>query len=140
MKTTFEEPGTFPKAGPIGRTVRLGAGVVILLIIAVSLLPHLNDITAPRPGSVIPPQIIPGFLLAIWLLPRMIDRGFTLEWGHRSQIALALLALGAAALGLASYGNLWAPPLGWLVFLTILYTFGHLGLSFLVAGIFAAPG
>jgi hypothetical protein len=37
-------------------------------------------------------------------------------------------------------GSLWGPPLGWFLMGTFLLVFGHLGLSFLVAALFATPG
>ncbi len=141
MKTKFEKPGTFLKTGPIGRTVRMIAGVVILYMVFPPILMHHESLTRLRQSWDMPSAVwLPAIFLAVYLLPRMIDRGFTVQWGYRSQLVLGLLALGAVAFDFTYYGSLWGPPLGWLVLLTIAYVFGHIGLSFIVAGIAATPG
>lgn len=141
MKTKFEQPGTFPPTGPLGRTIRFLLGVLILYLVFPPMVKHYEAITRLREGWETPiGNLFLAILFAVYLLPHTLDRGFTLKWGHRSQLVLLLLALAAAAFDFAYYGSLWGPPLGWLVLLTIVYVFGHLGLSFIVAAIAATPG
>ena len=141
MKTKFEKPGTLPKAGPIGRTIRLSNGIAILYFF-VLVLQNYTGIVRLREGWDIPTGIF-FWLGAAWcffLLPHMIDRGFTRTWGPWTQLVFIIIVLGAAAFDFWHYGSLWGPPLGLLVFLLMAYVFGHLGLSYIVAGIFATPG
>ena len=143
MKTHFEQSGTYPTPRLIGRLVRIAAGIVILWITFAPTLPHFEAFTRLREGWDVPPsgiRWIPGVLFSIYLLPHMIDRGFTLNSRGWSRLVFGGLALGVVVFDLAYYGSLWGPPLGWLILVTIWGVFGHLGLSFVVAGLVAAPG
>jgi len=52
---------------------------------------------------------------------------------------VAAIILGIVASKLI-VGAWWTPPLGRLVWLFVLYTFGHLGISFVVSSAIATPG
>ena len=139
MSTQFEQPGSYPQPGLIGRTIRFAAGVGILYMVIPPVLQH-NDLVI-RSGWETPILgWLPGFFLAVYLLPIIVNRGFSVKWRHRSQVVLGLLAIGAVVTDIIFYHRLWGPPLGWLVILTIGFVFGFLGMSFLVAGLFATPG
>lgn len=141
MRTKLEQPGSYPKAGPIGRLVRLAVGVLLILLILLDYLPHRQAITRLREGWDNPLlNISLGLLVALWLLPGMLNRGFGLKGGYRSVLGWAALALAAAVFDWVYHGSFWGPPLGWLVFLTMVAVFGHLGLSFIVAAAVGTPG
>ena len=141
MKAKFEKPGTFATPRLLGRTIRLAVGVTILYLVFPHFLKYWQGFTQVREGSETPGGTwYIGLFFAVYLLPHMIDRGFTLQRGRRSQIVFGLLALAAVVFDLTYYGSLWAPPLGWLVLLTTVLVLGHLGISFIVAGLFATPG
>ncbi len=141
MRTKFEKPGTFAAPRLLGRTIRLVAGVTILYLVFPPFLKYWQGFTRVREGWETPGGTwYIGLFFAVYLLPHMIDRGFTLQRGRWSQIVFGLLALAAVVLDLTYYGSLWAPPLGWLVLLTTVVVLGHLGISFIVAGLFATPG
>jgi hypothetical protein len=53
---------------------------------------------------------------------------------------VGFLALVAIVYSLIFSGNWWGQPLGALMFVLILYVTGHLGLSFVLAGILGHPG
>ena len=139
MKTTFESTGTYPTPGPIGRSIRLVAGLVILYITYTNPWAHRDAILRVGWDAALLGWL-PALAVGLYLLPVIIDRGFTLQWGRRSPIGLAILAGGTAVYDYLAYGHVWGPPLGWLTVLTLVLVFGHLGLSFLVAGLFATPG
>lgn len=141
MKTRFEGPGTFRRLGPVGRTVRVVFGALILYFLVYSLLKQGRGWVETREGWELPggPWYI-GVLLAAYLLPTTIDRLFTVNWGWRSQAAWAALAMGLAVFDLAYYGSLWAGPLGGFLLLTIVFVFGVIGVSFLVQSVAATPG
>lgn len=139
MKTEFEKEGSYPRPGLIGRMIRMAAGVMILYLTIPGVVFHYDDVI--RFGwNIAILGWIPGFLISVHLLPVVIDRGFGVCWGRRSQAVFGLLFLAFLAIDLLVYGNLWAPPLGVLVVLTTALVLGFLGLSFLVAGLFATPG
>ena len=139
MKTEFEQEGSHPRPGLIGRMIRMAAGVMILYLTIPGVIFHYDEVI--RTGwEIAILGWIPGFLISVYLLPVIIDRGFGVHWGRRSQAVFGLVFLAFLAIDLLVYGNPWAPPLGLLVVLTIAVVLGFLGLSFLVAGLFATPG
>lgn len=141
MKTKFEQPGTFPRLGPIGRTVRVLAGTAILYFLVYSLLFRWRGWVETRPGWELPRGTwFIGVALALYLLPVTIDRLFTVTWGWRSQAVWGALVVGLAALDLFYYRSLWAAPLGGFLLLTIVSVLGVIGLSFLVQAVAATPG
>jgi len=141
MKTKFEKPGTFATPRLLGRTIRFAAGVAILHMVFPPFLKYWQGFTRVREGWERPGGTwYIGLFFAVYLLPHMIDRGFTLERGRRSRIVFGLLALAAVVFDLTYYRSLWAPPLGWLVLSTTVLVLGHLGISFIGAGLFATPG
>jgi hypothetical protein len=78
--------------------------------------------------------------LGFWLLPYVVNIGFTRSWRRKPQIVLAIaLALGVVV-DLVLYGTWWAPPLGALVWVWLVYFSAHLGGSFLVSALIATPG
>ena len=141
MKTKFEKPGTFPQAGPIGRTVHIVNGIVILYFF-ILVLQHYAGFIGLREGWDVPKGVWwwIGAGYCFLLLPVMVNRGFTLEWGKRPQLVFVLLALAAAGFDFWYYGSLWGPPLSLLVVLLMAYVFAHLGFSYIVAAVAASPG
>ena len=139
MKTAFEHSGSYPRPGLIGRSIRTAAGLFILYMTVPAVIFDYDGVirigwNTPILGW------IPGFLISVHLLPVIIDRGFGVQWGRRSQVVFGVLFLASLAIDLLIYGNPWAPPLGLLVVLTTALVLGFLGLSFLVAGLLATPG
>ena len=59
----------------------------------------------------------------------------------RNPVRFILLACaGAILVDLVLYGQVWGPPLGVVVYAVTVYTFAHLGLSFILATVLATPG
>ncbi|MEE8201546.1 MAG: hypothetical protein V3R29_10305 [Candidatus Acidoferrales bacterium] len=141
MKTKFEQPGTFPRLGPIGRTVRVLAGAALLYFLVYSLLTRWQGWVETRAGWGLPGGTwFIGVALALYLLPVTVDRLLTVNWGWRSQAVWGTLLLGLAAFDFFYYQSLWAPPLGGFLLLSIVGVFGVIGLSFLVQAVAATPG
>ncbi len=133
----FEKPGTIGKPGPLGRIARLFSGIVHLYFFVVLLTEGewLLSTTIPsHPGWWL------GIAWGLYVLPRVVNIGFTLSWGKKPQLAIVLLALGASVFSLVQYESIWGPPLGWLVLVWLVYVYGHLGLSFMLAALVGSPG
>ena len=81
-----------------------------------------------------------GAALCFYFLSNVVNRGFTRAWRWWPQLIFGLLALLAVVFDFWYYGSLWGPPLGLLLFLLMAYVLGHLGLSFLLAGVLGTPG
>jgi hypothetical protein len=133
----FEQPGTFPKPGPIGRIVRLLAGIGLLYFFAQALIAYDGFVRLNVPRN---PLFWIGVALCFFGLPTAINIGFGRSWGHWPQIIVLVLGLAAVIFDLIQYGSLWGPPLGLLAYVLIVYFTAHVGLSFLVQAIFATPG
>ncbi len=141
MRTKFEKPGTFPKLGPIGRIVRVLIGVAIVWMVFPPFLRHWEGFTRLREGWERPGGTwYIGVLVVLYVLPTLVDRLFTLNWGWRSQAAWGALAALLVGFDLAYYEALWAPPLAWFLMVTIVFVLGTIGLSFVVQAVAATPG
>ena len=55
-------------------------------------------------------------------------------------MAVLLLVLALVVADLVAYGSGWGPPLGWGLFVFTTFFFGYIGMSFLLAAMFAVPG
>jgi hypothetical protein len=81
-----------------------------------------------------------GVALSFYFLAYVVNVGFTITWGRWLQLITVLVAMASVVLDLSVYGSFWGPPLGLLVFVLLAYVTGHLGLSFILAGLLATPG
>ena len=138
LAVKFERPGTITGPGPIGRIVRIILGIILLYFFIETLTGYegLVRIRSDWPSG----TWWIGAAFGLYLLPGLVNIGFTRSWGRWPQVVFVLLVLAAVVFDLLQYGSFWGPPLGLLVFLLLTYFTGHLGLSFILAGIFAAPG
>ncbi len=140
MSETFryDEAGTLRRPGPIGRAVRLIFGMVCGYAVVLLVTRGTGMITTRDLNE---PAWWPLIALGLWLFPYVVNIGFGKTW-KRSHLLAALLALAAvlAILGRLTSQSFLGPPLGVFVYAWLLYTFGHLGISFLLAGVLATPG
>lgn len=136
----FEKPGTLPRPGPLGRGLRLALGIFLLYNFVIVLL-HFEGLVRSLEGWDVPGgNWWLGVALAFYFLSHLVSSTLGRDWGWWPQLVVGLLALAAVGLDWVIYGSLWAPPLGFLVFLFLAYFLGHVGIAFLVAGLFATPG
>ena len=135
-ETRFDKPGTLRRPGPIGRVVRLLLGVWLL---------YVCWMLWTYPGALLSEKFphwanLISIAFALWLVPPVVNIGFGINlkaWPRYS--AAGAILLWAIGLGLAD-GSWWSPALGRFAWLFVLYTFGHLGLSFVLAAVIATPG
>ena len=130
----FDEPGALRKPGPLGRLVRLGLGGAGLF--GVWQMIFRADIREVDNFS-----IWLWFAFGVWLLPAIVNIGLGVKWGlWRPRWVAAGLAAAAAGVSYFTEGTLLGTPVWWLMKGGIIYTFGHLGLSFVLSSILATPG
>ena len=124
-----------PRPRIIGRLVRLSFGLVLLYLIWPLSRYRLGgtlDMAAVMPWI--------GLLFGLWVLPEVVNLGFRRRWGQAPRL------LAAALLPLAALGDLtmirdpFGPVFGFSFVIFMGYVYVHLGLSFVVAALFAAPG
>lgn len=137
IETYFEQPGSLLRPGIAGRTVRLFFGLLLIWSLYV-LLAFGWDILVDQT----PPNLNWWLYMALafWVTPAVVNIGFTKNWKRKPQVAILAIAAVAVAIGLAFYGTWWAPPLGFFVWLWLIYFSAHLGFSFTLAAILATPG
>ena len=133
----FEKPGSLPKPGPIGRMIRIVSGCVLLYFFIVTLTNFGNYVSLTVPKH---PLMCLGVALSFYFLAYVVNVGFTITWGRWLQLILVAAAMATVVFDLLIYRSFWGPPLGLLVFALLAYVTGHLGLSFILAGILATPG
>ena len=136
MEVTGASVARLPKPGPIGRSVRLALGLLLLYFAAYALTRYQlgGSPSAWNLGLWI------GLAYAVYFLPDVINLGLGRAWGRWPQLVAASAVGVAGLIDLVSSGTFLGPALGLIVFALILYAFTHIGLSMLVAAILGAPG
>ena len=103
----LDEPGTLPRPGVIGRTVRLLLAALCLFALW-RILEHRGDFLDSTPTALA--QFVVAIAVAFWVFPLVVNIGFSKGWKRRPQVAIVLLLLVAAAAGWAFYGGILGPP------------------------------
>lgn len=138
IETRFEEPGSLHPPGPMGRLFRLLAGLWLLAALYQLLRVGWGVLVAEAPPA---DWTWWAFIaIAFWITPPVVNIGFTKNWQRRPQLAVAVAAAVAVVFDLALWGSWWAPPLGAVVWLWLVYFSAHLGLSFVLAAALRTPG
>jgi len=132
----FATAGTLPKPLPIGRLGRLLAAVGTLFYFVWNITRYgdLVGSDVPEGGYWI------GVGFAFWYFSDLVVVGLSRSWGRWPQVAVFPFALALLIADLGAYGDLWAPPLAWGVYIFTEFFFVYIGVSFLLAAIFAVPG
>lgn len=135
-ETRFDQPGTLPKPGPVGRIVRLLLGAWLLTVC-------WSYLSYPRVflrESLPPWEALIGIAFALWLIPPVVNIGWGTSWKAWPRYGAAGILMAWAAVNALVTGDPWSSGLGRFAWLFCLYTFGHLGLSFVLAAAIGTPG
>ena len=133
----LDEPGTLPRPGAIGRAARLLFAALCLFALW-SVLEQVGDFLGSTSSALA--QFVVAIAVAFWVFPHVVNIGFSKGWRRRPQVAIVLLLLVGAAASWIFYGSILGPPLGLIMFVWLMYVFGHLGVSFALATVLATPG
>ncbi len=140
MATTdlkLDEPGTLPRPGPIGRSLRFGLG-----LLCVSFLSGLVDIR----GNLVDSQghaqelLWNGILPGLFLISYVINIGFSRSWKKWPAFVSAAALLTISGLGYLLEGSFESTIFARALWVWELYLFGHLGVSFVLAALIGTPG
>jgi hypothetical protein len=136
LSTRFDEPGTIPRPGPIGRAVRLGWGALLAAVVwsAIDLRDEILGTGIPHGGWWI------GIAITLMVTPYVVNIGWGRNWRSAPRLAAILGIVAGMVVSRLTVGTWWATPLGWAVLAWYVYTLGHLGISFLLAAALATPG
>lgn len=137
VELELDRPGTLSKPGPLGRGVRLVFGVGCAWLAYRMVTYPTQLVRTSWPDDI---ELWLWIVFGFSVFPYVVNIGYSLNWKRWPQAALVVLAAGAGVIGLARYGSFWAPPLGWLLTVWFVYLYGHLGISFLLAGVLGTPG
>ena len=81
-----------------------------------------------------------GVLVGAYVFSYVVNIGFSLDLGRWPQYVVVASVVGLLAWGQLAHGQAWTQPLGWLLVAWLIYTFAHLGISFVLAAVLATPG
>ncbi len=137
IETVFEEQGSLRKPGLVGRAVRFVFGAWLLWALYTLLSGWSGLVDTTPPGRI---DLWLFVVFAFWVTPYVVNIGFTQNWRRAPQVALAVLAAVALVIDLVLYGTWWAPPLGFLIWIWLVYLSAHLGISFVLSALVATPG
>lgn len=134
----YDELETLPPPGPIGRAVRLVLGAACLSVVA-AVATHVSWFFSGRALDEGGLWLLT--LVGIYMLPDVVNIGFSRAWKRRSVLGFTALLLGVTAVaGRVMYGSVATAPTGTMVSVGLLYVYGHLGASFVLAAVLATPG
>ncbi len=136
----FESSGILGRPGPIGRWWRVANGIGVSAIVIWILANYPIYVRSDAPSLLGAVLIFLGVAAAFLNLPSTVNIGFTRNWGMWPIVVAAVPFLAAVIFDFLQYKHIWGPPLGLLAFMYMVLVFGHLGLSFTLAGLFAVPG
>lgn len=124
----------------VGRLVRLITGLLCGLVVWQVFI-DLWAILATHPDVYLDTSLWLAIAIGIYEIPVVINIGFSTNWQPRYiRSAVVVLLLLTAIVSLFLTGSLIGLPLALAVYTFLIYTFGHLGISFLMAAILATPG
>lgn len=138
LETHFEDVGSLTPPRWKGRLVRFLFGAWLLL--GLSNLLFEGWAALVRTGAPERWEWWAFMAVGFGLLPYVVNIGFSRSWRRKPQIVLGIGLALAIVVDLVVFGTWWAPPLGALVWVWLVYFSAHLGGSFVVSAIIATPG
>ena len=137
IETRFDEPGTLEKPGPIGRLVRLTLEIGLAFVVW-GLLDDGAGLAAT--GTVVHWSLLAAIAFALLVFPYVVNIGWGLNLKAWPRRIVGAILVGGVLFSWATAGDTWSPALGWSTWGWMLYTFAHLGISFLIAAVIGTPG
>jgi hypothetical protein len=140
MATTdlkFDETGTLPRPGLIGRLVRLAYGVLCLWYVDSLIQMYPNLLAADgRIGAAVWIGVFPG----LFLISYVVNIGYSRAWKKWPAIVSAASFIGIASYGYLAEGAVETDALARAIWGWELYLFVHLGMAYVLAAIIRTPG
>jgi hypothetical protein len=124
----------------VGRLVRLITGLLCGLVVF-QVLKDLQGMLAIHPDVQLDLSLWLAIAIGVYEIPDVMNIGFSTNWRPRNiRIAVLALLLLTSTVSLLSTGSLIGLPLALAAYAFLLYTFSHLGISFLMSALLATPG
>jgi hypothetical protein len=133
----LDEPGTLPRPGPVGRSLRFALG-----LLCVSFISGLLDIRGNLVGGHghVRELLWNGILPSLFLISYVINIGYSRSWKKWPAVVSTTMLLTISALGYLLDGSFESAVFARALWTWELYVFGHLGVSFLLAALIGTPG
>lgn len=134
--SSFENPGTLPKPGLIGRVLRLILAFILLCFFA-------SVITNYQFWEVIDLRNIfiwMGVIYCFYAFPHAINIGFQLHLGRWPQLIFIITTSLAVVWDISWYGIFPGKAFSLSLVVLVVYVTIHIGISHLLAAFFAVPG
>lgn len=140
MATTdlkFNEPGSLPKPGPIGRLARLAFGAACLWYVI--QLANISSSLIASDGH-IRQMVWNGVAVGLFLVSYVVNIGFSRAWRKWPAVTSAVGFVMFGVIGYFVEGAIETQLLARFVWLWELYVFSHLGVAFVLAASIGTPG
>ena len=133
----FDQPGSLPRPGPIGRIVRLVFGVMCAWYVQ-----GLVDVAGQLMGADghIRSLIWNGTPIGLFLVSYVINIGYSRSWKKWPAIFSAALFLAVAGFSYFTTGVFESELLARTMWIWATYLYAHLGAAFIISGLIATPG
>ena len=129
----FDPKGTITPPRVIGRLARLLLGTYLSF--------HAwQVITVADVRDVDNPMMWVSVILALWLIPPIINIGLGVDTKNHVRYSLIALGVVVAVIGWLRLGSPLSDYTWWWMKVTTGYTWSHLGVSFVLSAILATPG
>jgi hypothetical protein len=129
----YDVPGTLVKPGLIGRLIRLFLGLLCLWTAwGVGVQPSVADLTSAGWWMLV--------VIGLMLVPYVVNIGLGLSAGAWPRYLSIGIILAGAFISYFSSQSFLGTPLLIIASLWLIYVFGHLGVSYLLAAMLATPG
>ena len=143
IRATPSSPGSnadpeLPKPGVVGRLIRLGLGMGVLLLLVGLLTRWRDDLWAGLPPLEVSFAILVG--LALYFTSYVFNIALGLRWGQRTLAGVLVGAVVAALVGLAAQGTMANAWLGIYVWGWLGAFCAFLGPAHLLAAALGTPG
>ena len=129
----FEEEGSLPSPGPVGRIVRFLLGILILKLVYEWLF--IID-----SSGYTQPFILLWIVVSVALIPYVVNIGFGIKSGAMARYTLVSTWIVTGIMGFIAEGIVRSEFLWTVIKITQIYVYGHLGISFLLSAILSTPG
>ena len=133
------ESGSLAPPGPVGRITRLALGLACLWAFW-QVIQNVAAVISVPITATLHPSFAVVMAICLWIINYVVNIGFSRSWGRRPQYLSIAGYVTLAITALAINGDANSPILGVPLFAWLVYFYGHLGLSFVLAGVFATPG
>ena len=132
----FDQYGTLPQPGPIGRIIRMLLGLLCLFFIYSMIIYGVEVVYSLRNN------LVTWFTLtfAILTVSHVVNIGFGKNWKTRPQTYLIWLLMISIMIAMIQEGQVLGSTSAYVLYAFLFYFYAHLGISLVISSIIRTPG